>query len=150
MTKGRQTVGPKTKKKPIFKKHVVEPSTGSEIIDALGITKREQKVVKRILDLRLNIKTEIVHAVTDFELERFISCFLDDDRIYDIAQREHIKHDAARRYTVSPMLTPWDVGAWAKFKVRDDKSTLLLHTILNGLCSEDLVPAGTYVVTTGS
>jgi len=81
----------------------------------------------------------------DFEvLEEFI---LDETgQSYDMVSGEEWGNDSQHQMIIDGKLD-YEKPAWESFKTKGMHRSYLLRIILDGLCSEGKIPAGTYLIT---
>lgn len=94
----------------------------------------------------LKVKTETFHTVDYNDLEVFIK--ETTGQTYEVACGEEWGNDSQHRVRVDGVLATWEQKNWDKFKASGelDQESFLLRAIMNGLCSEGKLPAGTYLV----
>lgn len=98
--------------------------------------------------MELKARTESVHFVDSNDLEEFIKAHT--GQCYDCVCSEEWSNDSQHRFTVKPFgeYSEYVQKKWAEFKAggRDEES-YVLSAILDGLCNEGKLAAGTYVIT---
>lgn len=88
----------------------------------------------------LKYTQEVLICVEYRDLERFI--LEETGHEYEVIANEEFKNDSVQRYRVEAFKS----SDWEEFKSTGEQKLFRLRDILNGLCAEDKIPAGKYLV----
>jgi hypothetical protein len=94
---------------------------------------------------KLKSITDITHTIKYNDMIEFIH--LVSGQEYDCLIIEEWNNDIELNYNVERTIEEYDLEAWNSFKTGDKEQEYSFHSILNGLCSEKLIPFGKYVIT---
>lgn len=92
----------------------------------------------------LKCVTETIHSVSDYDLETFIR--EQTGHSYEIVPNEEWGNDSQHRFTLDGKLDEWNVKDWEAFKSTGEQKNYQLRTILDGLCADGKLAAGTYLI----
>lgn len=65
---------------------------------------------------------------------------------YNVVENEDLGNYTNHRVLVSKKLNDFDSKQWFRFKNTGKQESYMLQTILNGLCSENKIEAGEYLI----
>lgn len=94
---------------------------------------------------KLKSTTETVIRVEYYDLDSFIQQITNQD--FECVAIEEWENDSEHRFIVSGKLTTMDLNSWGLFKTgKLSGGVMPVYCILNGLCLDGHIPAGTYLI----
>ena len=93
----------------------------------------------------LKCEKETVFKVDSYDLEAFIKEATGHE--YETVYNEEWSNDSQHRFILDGKMNQWEKNDWETFKSTGKQELYHLRTILNGLCSEKQIEAGTYLIT---
>lgn len=93
----------------------------------------------------LKSRTETIIRVQYYDLDSFIQ-EVTGQKDYECVAGEEWGNDSEHRFNIDGKLSEFDKPEWDKFKAGNGKHNYMMQTILDGLCADGHIPAGTYLV----
>lgn len=93
---------------------------------------------------KLKMLSETVHVVDCFDLDDFIGKVT--GHAFECCACEEWGNDSDHTFHVDREIDKHDKKAWSEFKKTGGYNTYALRSILQGLCNEDHIPAGKYLI----
>lgn len=93
----------------------------------------------------LKSTTETVIRVDYYDLDSFIR-EITGQKGYSCVADEEWGNDSEHRLKVDCDMVEYDLKNWEAFKIGACNKYYMLRTILNGLCFDGHIPAGTYLI----
>lgn len=93
---------------------------------------------------KLKKTTETVHNVEVDDLESFIKAVT--GHRFECVPNEEWSNDSQHRFAIEGALDDYERKNWELFKSTGKPELFMLRTVLEGLCVEGHIPAGTYLI----